>query len=118
MRLIIMMITALLLTGCAARGTLVWQHSQGYDDTRLEADRKDCLRLAQREVRYPYFYYNDPFFPFYPPFPYHGRYYYPGNTLWYDHFQQVRYQDELNRLFHLCMEAKGWHLVRIPAPEQ
>lgn len=110
------LIFLIFLSGCAARGALVWEHSHGHDDRQLQQAQKECRQLAHREARYPYFYYKDPLFPFYRPFNYHGRYY-GRDLLWNDHFAQLRYQEDVSRLYRICMEAKGWRLVRVQVPE-
>jgi hypothetical protein len=109
---IYMLLLLVFLTGCAARGALVWEHSEGFGDLQLQQAQKECRQIAQREVRYPYYPYGDPLFPFYRPFYYHDRHY-AYDSIWYDHFAQMRYQDELSRLYRICMEAKGWRLIRI-----
>jgi hypothetical protein len=109
---IIMLFLFILLTGCASRGALVWEHSEGLGDLELQRAQKECRQLAQREARFPYYPYGDPLFPFYRPFYYHGRYY-VDDWIWRDHFAQMRYQEEFSRLYRVCMEAKGWRLVRI-----
>lgn len=114
---VIILLFLVFLTGCASRGTLVWEHSEKLGDLQLQQAQKECRQIAQREARYPYYYYSDPLFPFYRPFYYHDRYYYAGDLIWRDHFAQMRYQEELSRLYRVCMEAKGWQLVRIPPPE-
>lgn len=111
---IIFLLFLIFLTGCAGRDTLVWEHSEGYGDPQLLQAQKECRQIAQREARYPYYYYSDPLFPFYRPFHYYDRHYYAEDLIWRDHFAQMRYQDELSRLYRVCMEAKGWRLVRLP----
>ncbi|MBW6508277.1 MAG: hypothetical protein K0A94_01910 [Desulfuromonadales bacterium] len=113
---VIILLFLIFLTGCASRGTLVWQHSEGYGDQQLQQAQKECRQIAQREARYPYpyYYYGDSLFPFYRPFYYQDRHYYAEDWIWRDHFTQMRYQEELSRLYRVCMEAKGWRLVRLP----
>lgn len=109
---IMILLFVLFLSGCATRGALVWEHSQGYDDQQLQQAQRECRQLAQREARYPYFYYKEPLFPFHRPFYYHSRHY-GSDLFWNDHFMQLRYQEELSRLYRICMEAKEWRLVRV-----
>ncbi|MFO7766544.1 MAG: hypothetical protein R6V33_08950 [Pelovirga sp.] len=109
---VMIFVFVLFLAGCAARGTLVWEHTEAHSDRELQQAQQECRQLAQREARFPYFYYHDSPFPFYRPFNYHGRYY--GSDLFFnDHFAHIRYQEELSRLYRVCMEAKGWQLVRV-----
>lgn len=98
------------LSGCAIRSGLEWQHIHGDNDRQLQIAQKECRQLAHREARYPSYFHTDPLFPFYRPFNYYGRHYDKG-YLWHDHFAQLRYQDDLSRLYRICMEAKGWRLV-------
>lgn len=116
MRVIILLFLSF-LTGCAGHGALVWEHSEGFGDQQLQQAQNECRQIAQREARYPYYYYSDPLFPFYSPFHYYERHYYPENLIWRDHFEQMRYQEELSRLYRVCMQAKGWRLVRLPSQE-
>jgi len=109
---VIILLLFVFLTGCAGRGVLVWEHTEGLGDLQLQQAQKECRQIAQREMRYPYYTYGDPLFPFYRPFYYHDRYY-ADEWIWRDHFAQMRYQEELSRLYRVCMEAKGWRLVRI-----
>jgi len=114
---ILLLFLIILLTGCAGRGAFVWEHTEGLGDLQLQQAQKECRQIAQREVRYPYDLYrpySHTLFPFYRPFYYHNRHY-VNDWIWHDHFAQMRYQDELSRLYRVCMEAKGWRLVRIPA---
>lgn len=113
----ITLIFLVFLTGCAARGALVWEHSHGHDDRQLRQAQQECRQLAHREARYPFFYYKDPLFHFHRPFNYHGRYY-ASDLFWNDHFAQLRYQEDVSRLYRICMEAKGWRLVRLEAPDE
>lgn len=112
----LLVLLIILLSGCATRSTLVWEHSQGLNDTQLLSAQKECRQLAHRETRYPYFYHSDLYYPFYRPFYYHDRYY-AADFFWHDHYRQMWYQDELSRLYRLCMEAKGWRLVPALPPE-
>jgi hypothetical protein len=101
----------LLLAGCAGRVTYTWQHDQGLDAVQLARAQPECRDLAYREARFEYFFYRDPFYPLYRPFPYYDRYY-PDSFFWHDHYRQIWYQEDLSRLYHICMEAKGWQRVR------
>ena len=109
---IIILVLFVFLTGCAGRGVLVWEHPEGLDDLQLQQAQNECRQIAQREVSYPYYPYGDLLFPFYRPFNYHGRYY-ADDWIWRDHFAQMRYQEELSRFYRVCMEAKGWRMIRI-----
>lgn len=100
----------LILTGCAARVPLVWEHPQGFDtDQRLQA-QQECRELAAREARYQSFYYGDQYFPFHRPFYYH-RDRYNSRFFWYERHRQMKYLKDSSRFYRLCMEAKGWQLV-------
>lgn len=106
----IVILMLLVLGGCAAYPRLIWEHPQGFDaDQRLQA-QQECRELAHREARYQSFFYGDLFFPFHRSFYYHDRHY-PSSTFWYEHHRQLKYQDDLDRFYHLCMEAKGWRLI-------
>lgn len=109
---IIIFVCILLLTGCAGRGALIWERTEAYSDRQLQQAQNECRQIAQREARSPFFYYHDSPFPFYRHFNYHGRYY-GSDLLWNDHFAHLRYQNELSRIYRVCMEAKGWRLVRV-----
>lgn len=109
---IIILFLFILLTGCAGRGALVWEHNEGLGNLELQQAQKECRQIAQREARFHYYSYGNSLFPFYRPFHYHDRYY-VDDWIWRDHYAQMLFQDELSRLYRVCMEAKGWRLVRV-----
>lgn len=100
----------LILSGCAT-STLVWEHTQGLDAEQRLLAQQECRELAHREARYQSFFYDGLFFPLRSSFYYHERYYAPS-PFWYEHNRQMRYHDNANRFYRLCMEAKGWRLIR------
>ncbi len=116
---IICLFIVLILAGCTGRGMLVWEHPQGLDNQQLLQAQKECQQIAHRETRFPHYIYGtygSPLFPFYRPFYYHDRHY-ADDVIWHDHVEHMSYQREFNRLYRICMTAKGWSLVYIPAEE-
>lgn len=112
---IVVCLLLFVISGCATQSRQVWEHPQGLDaDQRLAAQR-ECRDRAHQEARYQLFFYADPFFPFYYSFYYHNRSY--GSSFWYEHQRHMKYQDDLNRLYRFCMEAKGWRLKQIEIDE-
>lgn len=105
----------LVLGGCAGYARLEWKHPQGLDDNQRLTAQRECRELAHREARYQSFFYADPFFPFHRSFYYHGSYH--TGSFWYEHQLHLKYQDDINRFYRFCMEAKGWRLEQVVEDE-
>lgn len=104
---------SLLQFGCVSNTYWTWEHND-LSNSQLAKDRQECRQLAQNEADSRDFFYNnyrnDPFY-----WPYHPRkhFYDPyWNWNWYRHNSFIRYQDNLERYFTICMKAKGWTPVQ------
>ncbi len=104
--------TLLLLSGCLGNSYLAWQHPAGLSNAELQTAKAQCRQLAQNEVnRFDYYepYYDHPF--------YYERYSRGGHYRPYfwrrSYYDFHRYNIDLDRFYKVCMQAKGWYLVRI-----
>jgi len=99
------------LSGCASKTYWEWEHKDHLDRSILLADRQECQKIARREAdrNDHYYLYHD--YLYYWPYDRWGRYYVPYRG-WYLHSRFMRYQDDLERFFSVCMKAKGWTLVK------
>ena len=108
-------ILPLLLNGCAPAGYWVWQHPDGLPADVLQQAKQECRHLADRQVdRFDYYYpaYYGPYYDDYFFWQGHHRPYYWHPPLYDFH----RYNRNLDRLYHVCMQAKGWQLVHYENP--
>ena len=109
----VLILGLLLLYGCAP--TYVWQHPEGLGEAELNKALAQCEQIAQDEVdRYNYLPPYSP--PYYPPYdglhhfnPYYDDFYF-SSPYYYD--SQRRFFDK-QRLFRVCMQAKGWKQVPV-----
>ncbi len=108
----------IVISGCSSTTYWEWEHQERKDRLQRLQDEQDCRRLARREAAW--YGYDDFFYPDYPFFrPYHPHpWAYPQYWGWNSHYRFLHRQEELRRLFRLCMEAKGWHLVKKTRTDQ
>jgi hypothetical protein len=100
----------LLQFGCVSNTYWTWEHNE-LNNSQLAEDRQECRQLAQKEADSHNFFYNYRYDPFY--WPYHQRKHsYDPYWNWYRHNSFIRYQDNLDRYFYICMKAKGWERVQ------
>ncbi len=104
-----------LLGGCLSSGYWVWQHPQELSIAELHQAKIECRQLAEQQIdRFDYYYPN-----YYQPF-YNDYYYYPGRHRQH-YWRQPRYDfyhynRDLDRLYNVCMQAKGWQLIHYESP--
>lgn len=96
--------------GCASGTYWTWEHPT-YGQGRLGADQQECRQLARQEANRNDFFYGYGSYPLYWPH-FSRRYYYDPYWDWYYHDRFMRYQNDLDRYYRLCMKAKGWSLVK------
>ncbi len=102
-----------MLSGCLGSGYWVWQHPEGLSNASLQQAKIECRQLSQQQI--------DRFDYYYPRYfgPYYDSYYYRGHRNYYwrqPHYDFFRYNRDLDRLYNVCMQAKGWQLTYYENP--
>ena len=101
------------LCSCAGGSYWVWEHPDGLDQQRFLKDQEECRKLAQTEadrIRYRYYFYD---FPYYIPHHYRDRNYFPYDPWsWNSHYRFIRYQEDLEMFYRICLQSKGWVWLR------
>ncbi len=98
-----------LLSGCSWKNHWAWQHPEGLDELSYQQAATECQNLAEKEQArdisllygHPYYSHNYHYYGLNP--------YYPGYG--YSSFHQYRLNVE--KLFRVCMQAKGWQWVKV-----
>lgn len=108
---LLLIVLMLILSGCASKTYWEWEHKDQVDRSQLLKDREECRKIARQEAdrNDHYYLYNDYFY--YWPYDRWGRRYVPYWG-WHHHSRFMRYQDDLERFFSVCMKSKGWTLVK------
>lgn len=113
---------ALLLSGCLDSGYWIWRHQEDLSEAQLLQAKKECRQLAKAELYRSDYYY--PYYPYYPYYyPYYQDHYYRRGHHRYNYWRPpyydfYRYNRDSDRLYKICMQAKGWQLVRIETTPQ
>jgi hypothetical protein len=102
----------LFLSGCASTTYWTWEHKEDFSRSQLQKDRQECRRIAQIEANQSNLFYNDWYDPFYWSYRSHRNNHDPFYWSWYRHDRFLRYQDDLDRYYFICMRAKGWERVK------
>ena len=113
----LLLVLPLLLSGCLGSGYWVWQHPDGLSNAALQEAKLECRQLAERQVdRFDYYYpaYYGPYYDDYFFWQGHHRPYYWRQPLYDFH----RYNRDLDRLYNVCMQAKGWQLIYYDPPPE
>lgn len=100
----------LLLSGCASTTYWSWEHPL-HDQSLLAGIQQECRLLAREEADRNEFFYGYRSSPYYWPY-FSKRHYYDPYWNWYYHDRVLRYHDDIDRNYRLCMKAKGWALVK------
>ena len=100
-----------LLNGCVSKSYWAWEHDD-QDKKHLQVkDEQECRELARKEAdKFSYYCYDTGASIYWPP-PYDRYRIEQPDWGWNNHYRFLRYQDNLERLFRFCMQAKGWRLV-------
>lgn len=104
------LILTLLQFGCVSNSYWTWEHNE-LNNSQLANNRQECRQLARIEADNHDFFYsyrNDPFYWPYNPRKHFNEPYWS----WYRHNRFIRYQENLDRYFYICMKAKGWERVQ------
>ncbi|MCW8892073.1 MAG: hypothetical protein OQK50_00625 [Deltaproteobacteria bacterium] len=89
----------------------VWEHEEVKSQSLLLKDQQDCRKLARQEADQVNYFFRYTDFPFYWPY-YDRQSFHRPYWGWNNHYRFLRWQDDYDRFFHLCMRAKGWRLSK------
>lgn len=113
-KLAILLTSLLLLSGCIGKQQWEWQHPQNPGDEAKRLAIAECEKIASEELRPGDYYLYFPYPSYFDRHVFKERYPY----YWNDYYLFRAQQDffERQRYFRICMKAKGWQLVKLPAP--